>query len=185
MAKALGFDKMKKPPRLKGSKRKRNIAKDAIGEIEKLKSSQVENERLTYLERAVGDRQKAKKLLVLWDDYPSATVPELVVIEWLIRRNIKFLYQLSMRGGRVRRGGIVPDLVVFQDPNCLVWQVNGNYWHSRPGAAEQDANASRLLLGQRIEGRDVIAVVALWESRILADADSVCSAALIGIEQGQ
>ncbi len=181
---AKGMKGLKKLKSLPGVRRKKR-ADDTIGSLRKLKHEYTKDQSLSYIEEAVGDANLAQKLQKLREQYPAATVPELVAIHWLVRHNIRFLYQLNVRGGRVRQGGVIPDLVVFADPNALVWQINGNYWHTRPGAAERDARAVQLLLGQTIEGRRVIAVVALWERRLLADADSTCSAALMGIGIGQ
>lgn len=175
--------KLKKIP---GRRRRARSAEDAIGSIAKLKERRSsEDERLSYIQRAVGSARLARQLYDLQEEYPAATVPELLCIHWLKRRNIRFLYQLNVRGGRVRQGGIVPDLVVLRDPYALVWMVNGNYWHNRPERRERDERSRVLLLGQRIEGREVIAVVTLWESKLLDSADTVCQAALMGIEMGQ
>lgn len=182
---AKGLKKLKKLPGLAGAgRRRKKTAPDAIGTIPKLRHQERQDDRQAYVEQVVGDRSYAKRLVKLWDEYPAATVPELIAIHWLTKRNIKFFYQLNVRGGRVRQGGIVPDLVVVQEPNCLVWMIQGNYWHTRPSQARADARARQLLLGQQIEGRRVIAVVELWESKLAEDADKVCQSALLGIGVG-
>lgn len=172
-------------PGLPGMRRKRR-AEDNIGALEKLgESFDLVDTELAEIERALGDRNRAKRVLkIKRTQYPNATLPELVCIEWLQRRSIEFLFQEGLLGGRLYKGGVVPDLIVYQGKDAVVWAVQGNYWHTRPGMEQRDTRAHHLILGLEVYGHRITAVVAVWERRILADTDSVLSAALLGIEQG-
>lgn len=173
-------------PGLPGMRRKRR-AEDNVGTLEKFSEAfdLVDNE-LAEIERALGDRGRAKRVLkIKREQYPNATLPELVCIEWLQRRSIEFLFQQGLLGGRLYKGGVVPDLIVYQGSDALVWAVQGNYWHQRPGMEGRDTRAYHLIMGLQVYGHRITAVVAVWERRILADTDGVLNAALMGIEQGQ
>lgn len=172
-------------PGLPGMRRRRH-AEDTVGTLEKLTESfDLVDSELAEIERALGDRQRAQRVLkIKREQYPNATLPELVCIEWLTRRSIEFLFQEGLLGGRLYKGGVVPDLIVYQGKDALVWAVQGNYWHQRAGMEQRDARAYQLLLGLEVYGRRITAVVAVWERRILENTDSVLGAALLGIEQG-
>lgn len=170
---------------LSGSRRKRK-AEDAIGSIEKITTvfDMVDNE-LAVIEQALGDTKLAKRVLkIKREKYPNATLPELVCIDWLVRRNIEHMFQVGLFGGRLYKGGIVPDLIVYLGNSAIVWPVQGNYWHQRPGMEQRDLAARRLLMGLNVYGHTITAVVEVWERRILEDADKVCASALMGIEEG-
>lgn len=173
-------------PGLPGKRRKRK-AEDNLGRLEKLTENfDLIDEELSEWSRALGDEGQAKRLLKLKREggYPYATLPELICVDWLLRRSIEFLYQQGILGGRLYQGGVVPDLIVYQGRNAIVWQVQGNYWHTRPGMEQRDIAASRILLGREVYGHIITAVVALWERKLIADANQVCNAALAGIEMG-
>lgn len=173
-------------PGLPGKRRKRR-AEQNIGTLEKLTENfDLIDEELAEWSRTLGDQGQAKRLLKLKREggYPYATLPELICLDWLLRRGIEFIYQQGILGGRLYQGGVVPDLIVYQGRNAIVWQVNGNYWHTRPGMEQRDIAASQILLGREVYGHIITAVVALWERKLIADANLVCNAALIGLEMG-
>lgn len=144
------------------------------------------DEELERWSKALGSEQLAKKLRKLAGKYPDATLPELVAIEWLERRGHEFTFQQSLLGGRVLKGGQVVDLVVDQGLFVLIWEVQGTYWHTRPGNLARDYAQKMALLGLTVFGKPVKAVVALWEDDLVNEVESrrngTLQRALAGIE---
>ena len=56
-----------------------------------------------------------------------ATDIELIVIQWLDRRNIAYQFQTSLRGGWYALGGAVVDFLL--PARMLAWRVMGEYFH--------------------------------------------------------
>ena len=138
--------------------------------------------------KALGDERLAKKIVKLKEKFPLGSMPELVAYEWMERKKMRFLYQQNVFGGRARRGGYVPDFIVDRGGWAQVWQVQGNYWHSQPGQAQEDQAMKFALTGATINGLKVNQVIFLWESRIMNDDKSrerVFNAALGGRELGR
>jgi len=138
----------------------------------------------------LGDEQLAKRVLKMKKDkYPNATMPELVAIDWLERRGKKWAFQVWAIGGRKTKGGQVLDLIVDMGMGISIWEIQGNYWHNRPGKVQLDKAQRFALLGIEIWGKPVTAVLEIWESRIMTDKRStrnqVFEMAMSGIELGQ
>lgn len=112
-----------------------------------------------------GDWPAAQRIVQYQKQFVRATVPELVVMDFLVQRNIPYMYQQNVLGGRAQRGGLVPDFLVGVGPGWLVWNVNGEYWHSKR-FGEKDKSLPTLLLGRNVMGRRIIGLVSLWESDI-------------------
>lgn len=138
------------------------------------------------LAEALGDRELAKRVLKLKKEYPAATYPELVCVDFLRKRAVAHKFQVALLGGRTRAGGLVPDLVVFVGPLTIVWMVNGNYWHHRPGMRIADMAARTAIAQAAIDGKRVDYVVEIWERRVMDKRlrPQVLEAALQGIELG-
>lgn len=139
------------------------------------------------LANALGDQQLAKRVLKLKETYPDATFPELVTIDWLERRKKKWGFQVWAMGGRAIKGGQVLDLIVDAGAHIVVIEVQGNYWHNRPGQKRVDAAQRLVLMGIKIWGKPVRAVVEVWESKIMSKKtrDHALNQALLGIEVGE
>lgn len=138
---------------------------------------------------ALGSESLAKKLQKLRDKkYPDATLPELVCLEWLERKRYKFEFQVWLLGGRVLKGGQVVDVVVDVGARVMILEVQGNYWHTRPGAIQRDEGQKYALLGLTVWGKKVAGVIALWESRLVqpvaSKREQVMQLAMRGIELG-
>ncbi len=111
----------------------------------------------------------------------SASLPEIVAYDWLRRKGVQFDYQGEAFGGRMMRGGQVPDFVIGQGGGVLCWRIQGEYWHSKPGDREKDLVQKIALLATRIDGRPVWAVVDIWEDDIYRDREKAFRLGLAGI----
>ncbi len=142
-------------------------------------------DELDQLVRLVGNVTLAKRLLRLRQQYPNGTTPELVVFDWLQQQKwIDFEYQVNLYGGRRAPAGmgLVPDFVVWTDAsNAMVWQVQGEYWHSVGNKEEKDRANNLRMLGQIINGARIESVVELWEDDIYQKRAALFSAALAGV----
>lgn len=132
------------------------------------------DDELASLARTLGSERFAKKILTMKkkEEYRNATFPELVAIEWLTRHTIKWGFQVWALGGRKVVGGQVLDLIVDAGRGVYVWEIQGNYWHNRPGKVQLDRAQKLALLGIHIWGKPVLKVIELWESRIMSDKES-------------
>lgn len=138
---------------------------------------------------ALGDESLAKKLMKMKaTKYPDATLPELVALEWLERKRIKHTFQQWLLGGRAIRGGQVVDIVIDNGGSIVIVEVQGNYWHNRPGARQRDEAQRFALIGLSVFGKRVSAVVEAWESRLVnpkeAYREQVMQMALLGVSLG-
>jgi hypothetical protein len=180
----------KKPDSFKGlpglGKKKRQQPLPKLEDTVQLVANLVDDE-LANLTRAVGDEKYAKKLLKLKKKFPDGTMPELVVMEWLDRKGIKYEFQKWLLGGRAIRGGQVVDFALDLGVSSMIWEVQGNYWHSRQGKPQIDEAQKFALLGLSVFGKKVTRVVALWESRLMDKykRNNVMEMAMSGIELGK
>lgn len=126
----------------------------------------------------------AKQFLALKQTYPQMTLPEGVVYILLKALQVDFIYQVDVYGGRLWRGGQVPDFMI---PSLgLVMRVMGDYWHSQQLQIQRDQADKIRLLDSELAGQKVAAVVDVWESKILdCDRENVVRLALNGIELGR
>ena len=89
----------------------------------------------------------------------TATDIELVVLQWLDKRNINYLFQTSLMGGFYELGGATVDIIL---PDLMIAiRVQGEYWHLGVEARGRDQTQRELLLQL-----GYTAVVDLWESDI-------------------
>jgi hypothetical protein len=151
--------------------------------------SLVDNE-LANLTRALGgDERLAKRLLKLKKKYfntISGTIIELIVMDFLDRRGLKYEYQMAIFGGRSRRFGQVVDFAVDMGNRVIVIEPQGEYFHTRPGKIVWDAAQRLALLATTIWGKKVV-LVEIWENRLLDKhkRGPALEAALNGIELGR
>jgi hypothetical protein len=147
------------------------------------------DDRVALWTDALGDEQLAKTLDEMkTSEYPDATLPELVALEWLARHQIKFIFQQWLLGGRALKGGQVVDLLVLTGGGAIIIEVQGQFWHTKPGMIQHDAAQRLALLGITFQGRRISYVVAAWESKLVnkiqSIRDQVMNMALLGIELG-
>lgn len=115
------------------------------------------------------------------DGGKSTTLPELLAEAFLRKRGVSYVAQFNLGWAR-------PDFVVFGLPvapaGALVLEVQGDYWHSRPGASSRDANRKAQLLTTTARGLPIVQVIEVWEGRIY-DGEGVLEMALAAQEMGQ
>lgn len=97
-------------------------------------------------------------------EIPNATLPEAIVYDHLKRNQYVFKYQEWVNGGRATKGGIVPDFLVLRGSEWLVWNVNGEYWHSMGVNQGKDQAQAYSLVGAIVLGMKIAAYVELWEN---------------------
>lgn len=140
------------------------------------------------LANQLGDEQLAKRVLALQKKWPQGTVPELIAMDYLERRRATYGFQVWVIGGRKIKGGQVLDFVVDHGRNVHIWEIQGVYWHQRQDKMAADAAQRLALMGIRIWGKPVGAVIELWDSRLATDNRSkrqqVLEAAMVGRELG-
>ncbi len=136
------------------------------------------------LARALDDEKLAKRVRKLQDQFPVGSVPELIVYDWLKRNSIPFQYQVALFGGRAISGGLVPDFILQGSNAGTVWQIQGDYWHTRPGKQEADMTAKLRMIGSTWAGQRIHSVIFLWEGNLVDRAmrDKTLRLALGGIE---
>lgn len=141
------------------------------------------DDNVDRLAQLLGSESLAKKINRLAQQYPVATVPELVTYEWLERSGYPFEFQLWLYGGRRAPAGqgLVPDFVVSPGGSPIVWQVQGEYWHSIQRKGDRDKTANLRMLAAMINGRKVMAVVELWEDDIYNRRPQIFYSALQGV----
>jgi hypothetical protein len=150
--------------------------------------STTDNE-LTNLANRLEDMQLAKRVLKLKKKFfntISGTIIELIIMDYLERRNYKYEYQKWILGGRALRGGQVVDFAVDVGTRVVVIEPQGEYWHTRPGKIQMDAAQKLALMGIEIWGKPVV-VVEIWERRLMGKhtRQQALDMAMMGIELGR
>lgn len=133
-----------------------------------------------YILQRVQDTNLARRVYTLQQKFPHATIPELVTMDWLNRHNIIFRYQVPILGGRRLQGGRVPDFVILDTADAMVWAIQGDYFHTQRYNRGIDVAAMLRVMGQIVDGHKINRYVELWESDILGIPDSVFTAAIAG-----
>lgn len=133
------------------------------------------------LANALKDRSLARRIVKLQEKHPYGTVPEMMAVDYLQRKQERYTYQAQLYGGW-RAGGMVPDFVVHRPGGLLAMLINGNYWHPHPQKNEADKMRIR---GAPTDGGRISNVVIVWESALMRMKDEVLDAAMAGIELGQ
>lgn len=131
----------------------------------------------------LNDEPLARKVESLKQSNPNGSLPELVTLEWLIREQVRYTYQGGLFGAKTAKGGLLPDFVIDAGGgDAIVWQVQGEYWHSRQAQHGQNDFANNLrMLGQVIEGLRISKVVELWETDIYKKRPLIFQAAMAGM----
>ena len=177
--KRLGRAKLAKIKSLPRAERRARVAPPDLPAVEAI--VELLDPALRELVGLLGDERTAQRVARLQGEFPLASVPELVVYDWLGRQQIPFTFQGSLFGGRAMKGGAVPDFVVNDGGRGLVWRVQGTYWHTQPGARNKDLIEKLRMLGAEFDGLRIEAVVDLWEEDIYRRRPEIFRLALAGV----
>ena len=175
-----GLGKFGKIGAIKFARNPGNLA--AIGEIKALRlgdSQQAEIART--LGNRPSDYRLAGRVMKLKRRFPTASLPELVAMDWLKSRGQQFVYQAQLFGGRRLRGGVLPDFVLQNLGGAMVWAIQGEYWHTKEGKREKDRAQKLQTLGQIFGGQKITEYVEIWESDIYDKRPMVFEFGLAGI----
>ena len=77
---------------------------------------------------------------------PSPSDIELIVSEWLDKRNILYELQSPQMGGRYETGGAVVDVIIYD--LRLAWRIQGDYFHTQINKQATDSVQRELLEAQ-------------------------------------
>ncbi len=139
------------------------------------------------LARVIGDDSLARRLRKMQrEKFQYATIPELMLVDYLDRIGERYTFQAQLYGGH-RRGGVVPDFVLTRGTVGRAILVNGNYWHNVPGMQQKDEADKLRLKGSYFEGVRIEDTVILWESRLMQPnpgREQAIQDAVQGIELG-
>lgn len=173
---------LKRMPRLKGGKRRR--LPELTGADPRV--AEREDDELQKIVRTLGGTTEAlkiaKRVMVLRQEHPAGSLPELVTYHWLESRNIPFTFQAMLFGGRRTKGGLVPDFVIQYGGKGMAWQIQGEYWHDRATQhGRKDMSNTIRLLGSVYKGVRIDYVVEVWEKDIYHKRPFVFLQALQGV----
>ena len=115
----------------------------------------------------------------------EGTIPEVIIYDWLTRKNEPFEFQPKFFGGRSAKGGVIPDFMVWPGGRGLAWFCDTLYWHTKPEIMQSDLADRVKLVGQWYQGVRVEQVISIWENRVYDDRNTVLEWALQGIEAGR
>lgn len=118
-----------------------------------------DEERLQGWIERVGEARAQEALTIYRERTGSTTLPELLVEAALRRLGVHYRAQVDLGWSR-------PDFVVFDVQGAIIVRVQGDYWHSRPGAEAKDAAQRDRLERHTVFGIAVLAVVDVWERDI-------------------
>ncbi len=136
-----------------------------------------QDERYKRFLREIGSERIAKKCWELFQEFPRATLPELIAMEFLIRKQKRFVFQVF--GLPLSK----PDFLVFMPAGGLIWMIQGEYWHTLGNAEKEDAIIKRVLLGRMSHGVEIYKVLELWENDLYGEkAERTLERGLAGIE---
>lgn len=137
---------------------------------------------LRELTQLLGSENLARRIIDWQALFPLATLPELIVYDWLTQEQQQFTFQGEFGGGRKLRGGAVPDFVVNWGGKGLVLRVQGEYWHTLPGQGDRDFVQKMQMMGQYVNGLQVASVVDVWEDDLYQRREHTMTMAMAGIE---
>ncbi len=116
------------------------------------------------IKRLGGNRELAKRIMSLAEKFPVATVPELICYSWLMAEGLRFDFQIELFGGRRFEGGLLPDFVVHGgNAEAIVFQIQGQFWHSIARKGFHDQTSQWRMLGQIVNGSTISKVVEIFE----------------------
>ena len=176
------------PPAMRFKKPKqRNVAKFLPRKAQATTGESREVLAVSY--RICGTRtdtvKLAKQFLTLKNTrFPDITLPEAITFVLLESFQEEFEFQAKFNGGKIYHGGSVVD---FWLPNQQsVIRVQGDYWHTRPDRVTEDEIQRAALLLGTIDGKHILKVVDVWESKLLGcGRKHVIQAAIQGEELGK
>jgi len=130
----------------------------------------------------IGER-RVKDIVRLMKQGVMGTAPELCVYHWLTRNNILFEFQSSFYQGKMVKGGLVADFIIFNQPNgVLALEVMGLYWHPPTVRATSDLRKRESLLRSGYyNGLKVVEVVWVDEDSIFDRYEQTMENAIAGI----
>lgn len=129
-----------------------------------------DEERLQGWVERVGEARAQEALTIYRERTGSTTLPELLVEAALRKLGVHYRAQVDLGWSR-------PDFVVFDAQGAIIVRVQGDYWHSRPGAEAKDAAQRDRLERHTVFGIAVLSVVDVWE-RDIYESEAVVSRAL-------
>jgi hypothetical protein len=145
------------------------------------------DDREVEIARVLRDDALAKRIVKLQSTiYPYGTVPELIMVDFLMKKGERYKFQAQLYGGW-RSAGLVPDFVVSRAGTAHALLINGNYWHNLPGKRTKDASDKLRLLNSYYDGEVIKSATIVWESQIMQPnpaRDNVLGDAIAGIERG-
>jgi len=113
----------------------------------------------TFANQSPGDISNPNETPGLIQGIPPNSIQEWRVAQALNKRDIDYIYQVEIDGGRNKRGGIVLDFLVYT-PFAQPVPVHGDYWHQDELSEEEKLELKRL---EEIYGREPII---LWEHEL-------------------
>jgi hypothetical protein len=146
------------------------------------------DEKEADIARLVGSSKLAKKVMALMRQYPNGTLPELLVMDWLMEQQQEYIFQAPLGGGKTVKGGLVSDFLVPVGGGWSCWFIQGDYWHAGingQSSIEKNTADKTVALSQSYAGREIELALELWESKLYKQRDYVCQMALAGIEVGR
>lgn len=167
-----------------GKGRRTDFFVPKLPEPEEATTGDTVEDRIFY---QVRDRSLAKRVSKLTRKYPNGSVPELVAMDWLDRRNVPYQYQVPFAGGRSVRGGAILDFVLRRQGGVIVWRIQGDYHHGKFLQEAFDKEQRLALQRSKVQGQDVRSVVDIWTRRVIDRSlrEDTLKDALIGIERGR
>lgn len=138
-------------------------------------------DQVSRLAHVLQDEQLARRVVKLQEEkHPYGTMPEMVFLDFLERRQISYKYQAALFGG-YRQGGIVLDFLVRG--NAIA--IQGIYWHNIPGRKVKDMSDKMRTIGTYFDGELIEKFTFVWESRLIdPDRERTMELALVGQELG-
>ena len=70
---------------------------------------------------------------------------EIIVMQWLDKRKIQYVFQAAIAGGFFELGGAVVDFLL--EDMMMAWRVHGEYWHRGVAPEARDMVQKELLAG--------------------------------------
>ena len=137
--------------------------------IETSSFGETEDDEVTAILKRMGnnsaDAPLAQRILgYMQSEIPNATLPEAITYDHLRTNGRVFRYQQWVNGGRSAKGGIVPDFLVESGGKWIVWNVQGEYWHSEALNQGKDKRQAYTLVGAIVDGLQIAYYVELWEN---------------------
>jgi hypothetical protein len=151
----------------------------------------VNDEEYLRLMKSLDDDRLVKKIQSMKKTHGDATFLELVIMEFLDRKRVRYYFQYPLLGGRGVSGGQTVDFAVIQGPYATIIEAQGNYWHTVDNMEVFDAAQRAMLLAsnEKVMGFPILHLVELWESKVMIPQRQMreyyMELALQGVEVGK